>query len=194
METIVPGKYVEIAYDLFTVDSVGGKRTLVHTVETAEPENFIFGVTPGLVEGLVKELDGNPQGYRFDIHVPAALGFLFNPGDIVKLPIDIFLNEEGCLDTDRVKVGESLPMVTADGFQITGVVKEIAGNDVTMDFNHPLVGKDLHFAGRVLTVRDATSDELRPYFSPCGGGCCGGKGGCGNGCGGGCEDGCRGSN
>ena len=85
-------------------------------------------------------------------------------------------------------------MITADGYQITGMVKGLTAENVTMDFNHPLVGKDLHFTGKVLTVRDATPEELRPYFSGCGGGC-GGGGCCGGqnsdcgqgGCCGGCE-------
>ncbi len=29
-----------------------------------------------------------------------------------------------------------------------------------MDFNHPLAGKDLHFEGSVLNIREATKDEL----------------------------------
>ena len=69
-------------------------------------------------------------------------------------------------------------MYTADGYQITGLVKEVTSEHVIMDFNHPLVGQALHFAnGKVVTVRDATPEEIHP--SPCGGGC----GGCGGGCG-----------
>ncbi|MDE6813970.1 MAG: peptidylprolyl isomerase, partial [Duncaniella sp.] len=72
------------------------------------------------------------------------------------------------------------PMMTADGFRITGKVLEVGPDQVVMDFNHPLVGKDLRFKGKVITVRDATAEELHP--TSCGGGCCGG--GCGDsGCG-----------
>lgn len=193
-EKIAPGKYVELAYDLCTVEA-DGSRTAVHTVEAKEPENFIFGVTPGLVEGLARALDGLEQGAAFDVTVPAELGFLFNPADVVTLPIDIFLDDEGKLDKTRVKVGEPLPMITGDGYQITGVVKEITPESVSMDFNHPLVGETLHFKGTVLTVRDASPEELKPYFAGCGGGCggggCCGGGSCGDSAEGGCCGGCE---
>jgi FKBP-type peptidyl-prolyl cis-trans isomerase SlyD len=29
-----------------------------------------------------------------------------------------------------------------------------------MDFNHPLAGKDLHFTGEILSIRNATEEEI----------------------------------
>lgn len=190
--TITPGQYVEIAYDLFTTGP-DGSREQVHTVEPSAPEAFIYGITPGLVEGLATRLAGMKAGEEFDVAVPAEKGFLYSADDVVNLPIDLFTDDEGQVDTDRIKPGALLPMITADGYQITGMVKDMTAEHVTMDFNHPLVGKDLHFKGKVLTVRDATPEELRPYFGGgCGGGCCGGSGDCGSDCGdGGCCGGCN---
>jgi FKBP-type peptidyl-prolyl cis-trans isomerase SlyD len=59
-----------------------------------------------------------------------------------------------------VKVGNVLPMTDSDGNQMRGSVQEITGEHVRMDFNHPLAGQDLHFAGEVLEIRDATKEEL----------------------------------
>ncbi|MDE7411735.1 MAG: peptidylprolyl isomerase, partial [Paramuribaculum sp.] len=82
-------------------------------------------------------------------------------------------------DEEAIKPGAILPMMTADGFRINGVVLEVTPTEVVMDFNHPLAGKDVRFKGKILTVRDATPDELAPQH------------GCGCGChGGGCEDEC----
>ena len=52
--------------------------------------------------------------------------------------------------------------------------------NVKMDFNHPLAGKDLYFKGKVLAVRDATDEELEKLHSSKCGGChgCGSEGGC----------------
>ncbi len=48
MEKILPGKYVEISYDLFEV-APDGTENLVHSVTEDEPERFIFGVTKGMI-------------------------------------------------------------------------------------------------------------------------------------------------
>ena len=39
-------------------------------------------------------------------------------------------------------------------------ITKVDGNDVTVDMNHPLAGKDLTFDIEVLSVREATADEL----------------------------------
>ena len=71
-------------------------------------------------------------------------------------------------------------MMTADGFRISGIVLDVTGDKVKMDFNHPLAGKDVRFEGSILTVRDATPEEIHPAGG-CGCGSCGG-GQCGDGC------------
>ena len=43
MEKIQPGKYVEIAYDLYA-SLPGQPETQVHTVEASEPERFIYSL------------------------------------------------------------------------------------------------------------------------------------------------------
>ena len=39
-------------------------------------------------------------------------------------------------------------------------VEEIDEETVTVDANHELAGLDLHFAGKVIDIRDATPEEL----------------------------------
>ena len=192
MELILPGKYVEIAYKLYEV-APNGAETLVHTVEPSDPERFIFGITPGLIPALERGLEGKAAGQKFNIGVPSAEGFPYNPDDVATLPIDLFEVEDGKVDV-RLQKGARLPMVTSQGYMINGKVLEINKSErtVTMDFNHPLVGKDLRFDGKVVTVREATPEELHPS---CGGGCGGCGGGCGDGSEGcGCGDGCGGCN
>ena len=184
MEKILPGKYVEISYELFEV-APDGTDTLVHTVEAAEPERFIFGVTPGMIRPLELALEGLEPGSSFDVAVPSNEGFPYNPDDVAELDKDIF-SVDGKFDNEAVRPGAYIPMQTPDGYRITGKVIEVTDKIVKMDFNHPLVGKDLRFKGKVEVVRDATPEELHPS---CGCGGCGG--GCSNGsCGDGCESGC----
>ncbi|MCM1355917.1 MAG: hypothetical protein NC212_05890 [Staphylococcus sp.] len=186
MEKILPGKYVEISYDLYEV-APDGTETLVHNVIDEEPERFIFGITKGLILPLERALEGLEQGQKFDVPVAAGEGFPYNPDDVAKLDKSIFM-VDGKFDAETVKKDAYIPMMTGEGYRITGKVLDVTPDHVVMDFNHPLVGKDLRFKGKVVTVRDATPEELHPS---CGGGCCGGcsDSGCDSGCGGGC-DGC----
>ncbi len=191
-QKIAPGKFIEIGYDLYTVGN-DGAETLVHQVDPADPEKLVFGVTRGVIEPLEKALEGLAVDDTFDVHVPADKGFgPQDPDQVVTLDKNIFL-VDGKFDGERIFPGATVPMMTAEGFRISGVVTEVGEDKVTMDFNHPLAGKALRFAGKVLLVRDATDEELHPV-SACGG-CCGGGGDCGDGaCGdkscGGCSGGC----
>lgn len=90
-----------------------------------------------------------------------------------------------------IKKGAVLPMMTQDGYRINGVVVSVDSDNVVMDFNHPLAGKDVRFKGKITVVRDATPEELKPQSCGCGcGGGCGEGEGCGDSCGEGCGEGC----
>lgn len=189
MEKIKPGKYVEITYDLYQINPDGTEK-LVHQVDPEDPEKFVFGVTRGMIEPLEKALDGMEPGATYD--VTAKADEAFGPYDIeqiVTLEKDIFM-VDGKFDAEMVKPGALVPMMTADGFRINGLVKEVTDKEVVMDFNHPLAGKDVRFKGEVKTVRDATPEELQPAHG-CGCGCH--AHGCDDGCGCGDHDDCCGS-
>lgn len=185
MEKIEPGKYVEITYDLYEIKP-DGTEELVHQVDAEDPERLIIGVTPGLVQPLEKALEGLTVGQTFDVKATADQAFGHrSPEYIMELEKEIF-EVDGKFDSEIVRVGEVLPMVTADGFQVQGRVLEIGDKTVKMDFNHPLADADVRFKGKVTAVREATPEELKPA------GCCGC--GCDNsGCdskGQGCDSGC----
>ena len=192
MEKIQPGKYVELGYDLYEVTPQG--ETLVHQTDTEDPERIVFGVTRGMIRPLEEAIDGLQSGDTFDVQVKAADAFgMPDPEQVVTLEKDVF-TIDGKFDADTVKPGAALPMMTADGYRITGIVTEVGDDTVKMDFNHPLAGKDVRFKGKIITVRDATNEELSPACgcSSCGEGSCGcdsADSGCGCGESGGC--GCK---
>ena len=189
MEKIEPGKYVEMVYDLYSVEPQG--ETLVHQVDADDPEKIIFGITPGVIKPLEIAIEGLQAGEKFNIVVSASDGFgMHNPEDVARLEKEIF-EIDGKFDTERIVPGAYIPMITADGFQISGKVVEVTDKEVVMDFNHPMAGKTTRFSGTIKTVRDATDEELHPAKggccggcshdngSSCGeGGCCGSEGGC----------------
>lgn len=59
-----------------------------------------------------------------------------------------------------VKVGGQLEGVTDDGRPHVFHVMKIKGDQVLLDGNHPLAGKDLRFWLKVMSVRKATAEEI----------------------------------
>lgn len=196
METITPGKYIEITYDLYRINP-DGTETLVHQIDPAYPEPLVFGVTRGVVIPLEKALQGLKVGDAFDVKATADEAFgHYEKENVVELDKEVF-EVDGKFDDKTIKVGARLPMMTADGFKIEGEVIEITPKSVKMDFNHPLADRDVRFKGKVITVRDATEEEIHPA-----GGCGCHHGGCGcehdscgcsdgDGCGCDCGDDCE---
>ena len=66
------------------------------------------------------------------------------------------------------------------GETVQVVVKSFTDSDVTIDYNHPMAGRTLMFTVTVLSLRDATEEEVQTGvvggLAAMGGGCCGGGG------------------
>ena len=186
---VAPGMYVELGYDLYEI-APDGTQVTVHQTNADEPECIIFGVTEGVLEPLEKALDGLQVGETFDVTVTSDKAFgPYDKEKVVDLDREIFV-VDGKFDSETVKVGAAVPMMTSEGYRIMGRVLNISGDKVTMDFNHPLAGRDVRFCGKVLNVRPATEEELHPVHH-CGCGCDHGHDDCGCGddhCG--CGDDC----
>jgi FKBP-type peptidyl-prolyl cis-trans isomerase SlyD len=60
---------------------------------------------------------------------------------------------------DDIQAGMDFHADTDDGQQMVTVTK-VEGDTVTVDGNHPLAGKNLHFDIEVTEVREASPEEL----------------------------------
>jgi FKBP-type peptidyl-prolyl cis-trans isomerase SlyD len=56
--------------------------------------------------------------------------------------------------------GQSYLANTPEGKQLPFVVKKVEDENVTVDFNHPLAGKELTVEMELLNIREATQEEL----------------------------------
>lgn len=154
MEKIEPGKYVELGYDLYAIEPDGTEK-LVHQTNAEDPEKIVFGVTRGMIEPLEKAIEGLEAGSQFNVTATADEAFgKYDPEQVVELEREVF-TIDGKFDDKMIKVGAAVPMMTADGFRITGIVKDVTDTHVKMDFNHPLADKAVRFDGKIITVREA---------------------------------------
>lgn len=113
-----------------------------------------------MIPGFESRLEGLTKGEKYDFTVPAIEGYgEFNENAIAELEKEIFMID-GNMSTE-VFEGAQLQLTNQDGQPMVGVVKAISDDKVTMDFNHQLAGKNLHFTGSVADIREATSEEIK---------------------------------
>lgn len=184
-------KVVRLSYELYVPgEKEGDAEELWEKAPLEHPLVYCHG--EGMMLPKFEEaLEGLEAGEKFDFRI----GYQDAYGDyeeenVQKLPKEIFNNGDGEFDAERVYEGAVVPLQNADGRVFNAQVASVEEDTVTVDFNHPLAGEDLHFVGVIQDVREATADELNAIRNPhkCGG-CGGGK--CKSG---GCEGGCEGCN
>lgn len=155
---IEDNKIVSLTYELSTNDE-NGQQTLVEKVEQDNPMVFLFGVG-GLLERFEDNIRGLTVGDGFEFSIDPEEGYgEFDEEAVVSLPKDVF-KVDGKIDNNMLQVGNFIPMTDNEGNRLQGKVLEVEQENIVMDFNHPLAGKNMHFKGNVVGVREATTEEL----------------------------------
>ena len=177
-------KVVAITYTLI----VDGKEADKATEE--RPLDFIFG-TGMLLPKFEENLEGKKVDDTFEFTLTPEEGYgMPMPEMIVELPKNIF-EVDGKVQENILFVGNIIPMMNNMGGIMQGKVTEVREDVVIMDFNHPMAGKTLNFSGKVITVREATEQELTDGLhgeKKAHGGC---SGSCSDECCSGCSGGCH---
>jgi len=158
-------KVVTCIYDLY-VDGENGKEELMERATKEHPLTYCQG--EGMMLKKFEELMANRQeGEQFDFRIgfEDAYGEYDDQG-VMELDKTMFYNGDGEFDSERVFVGNIIPMTTTDGQIVNAQVCEITDKKVTIDLNHPLAGENLHFVGTILEIRDVTPAELEAIRHP----------------------------
>ena len=148
-ETIQAGKFVELKYKVTDKDS----GYVLTTVEF--PLGYIHGHNEVLAPFVHKELEGK------------------SVGDVIEVPIDgnqIYgSRDESLVFTDNIEnvpeeyreVGTSILMENDKGKTRSFIVTRVDDKTLTVDGNNPLCGREVIFTLDILTVRDATDEEIK---------------------------------
>ena len=151
--TIQDEKVVSLTYTLRVDGEIKDQAT------EAQPLEFIYGLGY-LLPKFEEYLLGKGVGDTFEFTLSPEEGYgVYDKQAVVELPKEIFVID-GKLQEQLLVVGQVIPMMNQAGGVIPGKVVAVANESVTMDFNHDLAGKDLHFTGKITAVRDATDKEL----------------------------------
>jgi FKBP-type peptidyl-prolyl cis-trans isomerase SlyD len=131
----------------------------VEVRDTEDPFYFIFGQS-GLPEKFEEMLAGKKEKDAFSFIIPSNEAYGEADDELIMaLPKDQFTSERG-FEPNMLQEGNFLPLVDENGYPMQAKVLKDLGEEILLDFNHPLVGFDLHFEGVVFEVREATPEEL----------------------------------
>lgn len=153
---------VGLTYELKVSKEEDEIESVPFSVEVRDKEDpfyFLFG-NSGLPEKFEELLAGKKEGESFSLFLrnEEAYG---KPSDdmIMEFPKSQFSAAEG-FEPGMLEEGNFLPLIDEDGYPMQAKVVKDLGENMLLDFNHPLVGFDLHFEGEVYEVREATEEEL----------------------------------
>jgi FKBP-type peptidyl-prolyl cis-trans isomerase SlyD len=148
-ETIHDGTFVELTYKV--TDRKSG-----HVLSCVEfPLGYVHGHNEILAPSVHKELEGK------------------SAGDVIEVPIDgnrIFgPRDESLVFTDHIEnvpeecrqVGTSILTENDKGHTRSFIVTRMDDETLTVDGNNPLCGREVVFRLEILTVRDATAEEMK---------------------------------
>jgi len=148
-ETIHDGKFVELTYNVTDRKS----RHVLTCVEF--PLGYVHGHNEILAPSIHEELEGK------------------SAGDVIEVPIDgnrIFgPRDESLVFTDHIEnvpeeyrqIGTSILMESDEGRTRSFLVTRMDDETLTVDGNNPLCGREVVFRLEILTVRDATDEEMK---------------------------------
>ncbi|MEE9343407.1 MAG: peptidylprolyl isomerase [Gammaproteobacteria bacterium] len=147
-ETIENEQFVELNYKVIDVKTGDVLVTIDY------PLGYVHGVNDVLSEQVTKELAGKKVG------------------DIIEVPIDTKQlygdRDESLVFTDRIdnvpeeyrEVGMTITMENEKGEPKSFIVTRFDDETLTVDGNNPLCGRDVVFTLEVLTIREATDEEV----------------------------------
>jgi FKBP-type peptidyl-prolyl cis-trans isomerase SlyD len=146
---IAANKAVSIDY---TLTNDAGE--VIDSSEGAAPLVYLHGAS-NIIRGLEKALEGKQAGDELNVSVePEEAYGEFSPELVATLNRSMF---EG---VDELEVGMQFHASAPDGGMQIVTIRELDGDDVIVDGNHPLAGQRLNFKVKVVSVRDASSEEI----------------------------------
>jgi FKBP-type peptidyl-prolyl cis-trans isomerase SlyD len=141
-------KVVQMHYTL--TDSEGTK---LDSSEGKAPLAFIQGVG-NIIPGLEKQIEGKLVGEKVTAIIPPEEAYGLKSDKNVQTVEKAMFQEP-----EAVKVGAQFHMKSPEGVTVA-TVAALEGETVTLDLNHPLAGVTLHFDVEIVSIREATEDEL----------------------------------
>ena len=137
----------------FKVHELQGKLQGPLVEDGKEPSVYLHGGYGNTLPKIEEALEGQESGFQITLDLQAQDAFgVYDESLLRSLPKKQF--------PPGVKIGGQLEGRGDDGKTMVFNVMKIKGDTVLLDGNHPLAGKSLRFAIKVLSVRQASEEEI----------------------------------
>lgn len=132
----------------------GDDGAVLDSSEGSDPLSYLHGAG-NIISGLENALAGKVVGDSLKVKVEPAEGYgEFNADLVQTVPRQAFQGVES------IESGMAFQAQAPDGSVQQVLVKHVEGDEVTIDANHPLAGVVLRFDVEIVSVREATEEEV----------------------------------
>ena len=139
---------VSMEYELKVEDEV------IDFSEENDPLDFIQG-HGHIIPGLEKAIEGMTVGESKDVFVKAEDAYgPYDPEEFTEVPKSEFPEEI------PLEIGTEIGIEDENGEELSAFIEEVTLDTITLNFNHPLAGKDLNFKVKIVGIRQPTEEEL----------------------------------
>jgi FKBP-type peptidyl-prolyl cis-trans isomerase SlyD len=127
---------------------------LLDSTEKGGPFSYISG-TNMVLPKLEEALSGMLIGSKKNLKLEAKDGYGNYNDDAIQV-----VGKENFPEDIVLEVGMEYMANSPDGVKMPFTINNVDGEEITIDFNHPLAGKNLNFDIELLNIRDATAEEI----------------------------------
>lgn len=136
----------------YTLSNDAGE--VIDSSQGTEPLVYLHGAG-NIIAGLENALSGKTVGDELDVSIePEDAYGEYSAELITNVGREMF---EG---VEELEVGMQFHASAPDGGMQIVTIRDIDGDQVTIDGNHPLAGQQLNFKVKVISVRAASEEEL----------------------------------
>ena len=144
------GKRVTLHFSVVLLDG-----TVIDSTKQKDAATFVVG-DGNLLPGFEQSIFGLKAGDKRSVLLEAEKAFgPYNDDNLQHMHRSRFNK-----DMD-LELGVMMSFADKSNGEITGVIKSIDGDNVVIDFNHPLAGRDLTFEVEIINVVDAESQAVQ---------------------------------
>lgn len=150
-DVVAKNKVVYMTYSIVAEDGrVMGQQPM--------PTGYVHGASSGLFEEIEAGLTGHAAGERVEIPLTPEKAFGHSDPEL------IIVEDIDTVPPEIRYVGAEAELHNDNGGSLTFRVVEIADGKITLDGNPPLAGKNALCVVDIVSVRNATPEEIRAGF------------------------------